>query len=163
MTNPKKRLQLFIVIAVILLAGGTAVVLTKPQNLKELETYTGILEEVEVKSIEDGAVERAIIDILSFKLNGLDIKFGIHEQYKSYDKYLQNLHVGDTVKLYYEKWRANAEGFNLYVGQIEKNGVALIDVTERNRNNKIAGFVFLSASFFFLIISSRFYVTKVRV
>ncbi len=163
MTNPKKRLQLFSIITLVLLAGGIAIILTKPQNLAKLETYEGILQEMSMRRINDGAPTPAIIDILSFKVKGLDIKFGIHEQFKSYDGYVQNLHIGDTVKVYYDKWGSNSEGFNLRIGQIEKNGVALIDVAERDDENKIAGFVFLVVGIIFLIVTIRFYLTKVRV
>jgi hypothetical protein len=149
----------------ILAAGGTALVNTKSVPLEELKNYTGTLEQVELKSIEPEMAKPndARIDVLSFTIKGLDIKFAIHEQFKSYDNYWQNLHVGDTVKVYYsDTYSLTSEGFNLDVGQIEKNGVALIDVAERDGENKIAGYVFLVVSSIFLIVGIRFYVTKVR-
>lgn len=157
MTNPKKRLQLFSIITIVLMAGGIAIILTKPQNLAELETYEGILQEMSMRRIDDGAHTPAIIDIFSFKVKGLDIKFWIHQQFASYDNYFKTLKVGDTVKVYYKDFI-----FNLHVGQIEKNGVGLIDLAEAQKENKIAGIGFLTVGIIFFIISIRFYLLKVR-
>lgn len=163
MTNPKKRLQLFIIITVALLVGGTAGIQNEPITLKGLTVYEGVLQVITMKYIDNEMHKNeAGRNIVAFTLEGLDMKFGIYDQLERYENYFAKMHVGDTLKVYYNTSWITPEGYNLGVGQIEKNGVALIDLAEQRKENNLVAYAIITVGFIFLSISCWYYLTKVR-
>ena len=78
-----------------------------------------------------------------FTLDGLDAKLGIGQNAPAdYSIYTNNLKVGDKIKVYYDPHPyLTPEGYNPYVYQLEKAGVALLDINEVNRSYKRGGYI----------------------
>jgi hypothetical protein len=81
--------------------------------------------------------------IIIFTLEGLDATLGIGQNAPAdFSIYTNSLTVGDKVKVYYDPHPyLTPEGYNPFVYQLEKDGVALLDIQELNKSYKKGGYI----------------------
>lgn len=72
----------------------------------------------------------------TFQLDNLSMPLGTHRPWDDYTKLLNEINVGDTLTVYFQKHPTHK--LNLDVYQIEKNGQVLQDYESYIRNNKKA-------------------------
>ena len=98
---------------------GTMILLGASKDVKSLDRFTGTIEKIgTAKSVGP----RRTIDVLYFKLAGLEQTLGIyHNTIEDYDRYLEELKKGDQISILFDKnGMTTSENFNLHVRQLEK-------------------------------------------
>ena len=86
--------------------------------------------------------------VLMFRIKDLPDSLGIYRRdSKKYIKFLNQMHVGDTLNLYVENWQHKSSQINTQILHLESNGKVLIHYKERRNRDLIV-------SIFLLLISS---------
>jgi hypothetical protein len=141
-STPKQRFTYYLIITAIILVVSTFIITSDDKTLDEFTVYEGKLTDVKVTSTRRD-MSQPSTPIMVFTLEGLDAKLGIQlNPPADFSIYTNNMKVGDLVKVYYDAHPyLTPEGYNPFVYQMEKDGVALVDINEGNRYYKRGGYI----------------------
>ena len=126
----------------------------KHQNIdvENLKTHTGRIE-LAGKILKKSSKTRSIVFYM--KLNSLEQKLGVYRMNGDYNSLLNNLHVGDTISVYYQEQEPT--DININVVQIIKNKSIVLDPSEYIKKESsliwiglISGTILLLISFWYL-------------
>jgi hypothetical protein len=157
-TTPKKTFTYLCVITAIIFTVATLIVTGDDETLDKYSVYEGQLTEIKVTTTRRD-IGQPSTPIMVFTIDGLDVKLGIGQNAPAdFSIYTDNLKVGDKVKVYYApRLSRTPEGYNTFVIQLEKDGVALLDINEVNRSYKRGGYVGFGIGVLALIITIIYY------
>lgn len=81
-------------------------------------------------------------NILAFKVQGLNQKFGIHRKKEvSYEKYLKKMHIGDTIHLWFSEWRVPTNDVNFQIVHMESGKETIVNIAERQQRDRIIALI----------------------
>jgi hypothetical protein len=157
-TTPKQRFAYYIAITVVIFVVSTLIVTSKDETLDEFSVYEGRLTELKVTTTRRDVGQPAT-PIMVFTVEGLNAKLGIGQNAPAdFSIYTNNLNVGDKIKVYYApRLSTTPEGYNPYVIQLEKDGVALLDINDANKSYKRGGYVGLGLGILALLGTTIYY------
>lgn len=92
----------------------------------------------------------------AFKLQGMNNPMGIQRKnFSAYDTFVKSMKIGDTITLYYEKWKLSEGSINTQVVHLENDGKILVDYKVRKRKDLLVAiilYVLCSISLGFAIV-----------
>ena len=130
------------VITLIVFVIAALIITSDDATLDKFTVYEGRLTEIKVTTTRRDMGEPST-PIMVFTMEGLDAKLGIGQNAPAdFSMYTNNLKEGDKIKVYYDPHPyLTPEGYNPFVVQLEKDGVALLDLDEINRSYKMGGYI----------------------
>lgn len=84
--------------------------------------------------------------VFYLKMNGLEKKIGVYRMFRNYDKLLQDIEVGDQLKIYYKPNENKNENINIDVIQIERGNKIIVNKSEYQTKYRILMAVGIIAS-----------------
>ena len=159
-SSPRSNFRNYIVIVLAVFAGGILLIRTQ-RTLADLDSYEGLLDEIKITSYRD--TKNRPIPLVYLTLKDLNTKFGIHENFGDLNFFTTHLKSGDKIKIYYS--HASEVSTNVidhYLAQLEKGGVALLDLQESNKENRIAGYIALAVGLIGSVLTVRYYLNSVK-
>lgn len=99
-------------------------------------------------------------NVYKFKMHGLDHGFVItRRNYSSYDTFVNNIKIGDSLSVYFEDWKHVEGQENTQVVQLEKGKLLLIDYNKRKTNDLIIAtvlyLIFIGFASFAFVLNRR--------
>jgi|GEM_PF-5796785 len=160
-TPPRTLFRRYIFLTIAVLAAGVLLVQTQ-QTLDGLNIFEGPIEEIKIIKARD--TRNRAYSIVFFRIKDLDARMGIHENFGDLNFFTNNLKPGDKVKVYFKKsfTEISTDAVDHYVYQLEKDGVAIVDLQESNKETKIAGYVLLVAGLTAIALTYRYYKRNVQ-
>jgi len=159
-SSPRSNFRNYIVIVLAFFAGGILLVRTQ-STLADFDSSEGLLDEIKITSYTD--TKNRPIPFVYLTLKDLNTKFGIHENFGDLTFFTTNLKQGDKVKIYYS--HASEISTNVidhYLAHLEKDGVALLDIQESNKENRIVGYILIAAGLIGSVLTGRYYINQVK-
>ena len=132
---------------------GTTFMTKDDATLDEFMNAKGILLS---KGITEIKASRGMIDAMCLKMQYVDRQLIYSKPNERYWEFLNQLNVGDTINVYFKPHKNSY--FEIF--QLEKGQSKLIRLDDYNRNNKIAGYMSLTAAIFmigFMIYNDKKY------
>jgi len=159
-SSPRTYFRNYVVIVLILIVGGILLIRTQ-RSLADFEFFEGLVDDIKITSFKNTRGKE--IPIVSLTMKDLKTKFGIHENFGDLNFFTTNLKSGDKVKIYYSHAsEVSTDIIDHYVVQLEKDGVALLDIQESNKENRIAGYIALAVGLIGSVLTARYYLNNVR-
>lgn len=104
--------------------------------------------------------------IFTFRLDGLDETMGIYRRkFKNYAPITDNIHIGDTLTLYYEEWKHVKGNVNTQVIHLVNGDKILVDLADRKRKDLLIAvilYILCSISLSFAWILNQKRLRKIR-
>lgn len=105
-------------------------------SLEDLNVYENVVMQRGTTSSEKDQ------KVFYFKLYGLEEKMGVYRKFKNYDNLLNNINVGDRLKIYYIPTFDKRENINIDVVQIDKNEENILSKSEYQIKYRLMMIVF---------------------
>ncbi|HTJ51197.1 MAG TPA: hypothetical protein VL443_17170 [Cyclobacteriaceae bacterium] len=158
----KKRFYKLIGLVLIWFVFGTMMLVRSNVDFDDLKAYEGRVSDIGTTVTRN--LKGQPKDILYFNLDGLKPTLGIyHNTKKDYDYYLNKIHSGDIVKVYYnENGIETSENINLHVYQLEMNNEILLSKVQLNATDRRVGLILYGVGLLFSIAPIWFYFKKIR-
>lgn len=127
-------------------------------NLDEVKQFEGVITEKGITNYQTSTSGRYKITMTNqafyLKIKGLEELLGVYNPKQMYDSLDHHLHVGDTIKVFYNHSNL-PDQLNLETFQIEKNGKLILNREDFQRRERIGfymtfigGFVLLFLTFY---------------
>ena len=120
-------------------------------NLEDFTKYENIVTEKGVGLRYEDRRNRNS-KVFYVKLNGLEKKFGVYRMFKNYDKLLQDIEIGDQLKIYYIFNENKNEIVNIDVIQIEKGNDIILNKSEYQTRYRILMIIGILASLYMILM-----------
>jgi len=158
--TPRTYFRNYVVIVLVIIAGGILLIRTQ-RTLTDFDSYEGPVDEIKITSYRD--THGKAIPIVYLTIKDLKTKFGIRENFGDLNFFTTNLKSGDKVKIYYSHAsEVSTDVIDHYLAQLEKDGVALLDLQESNKENRIAGYIALAVGLIGSVLTARYYLNNVK-
>ncbi len=97
-------------------------------NLNKVDILSGIVEDRGIDFRYDSRHRRA--KVFFVKLEGENKKLGVYRTFRNYGNLLNNIHIGDSIKVYYYDNNNLTENVNIDLIQIEKEKIIILSKNE---------------------------------
>jgi hypothetical protein len=159
-SSPRSYFRNYLVIVLIIFAGGILLIRTQ-RTLADFDSYEGLVDEIKITSYRD--THNKSIPIVYLTMKDLKTKFGIRENFGDLSFFTNNLKSGDKVKIYYSHTsEVSTSVIDHYLSQLEKGDIALLDIQESNKENRIAGYILLAVGLVGSVLTARYYINNVK-
>ena len=149
-----KRFELFFIffLSIIMILTSAGIRLNVNLNLNEVEQISGKVEKISIVSVRKGSLIFRLVgrDELHLSVFNSPYSFEVYRFPQDYSKLLNNIQVGDNVKIYFGKPGDNNSVSDVF--QIEKNGQILLAYQDYNRNLKFLSVLVLIVGIIFILI-----------
>jgi hypothetical protein len=159
-SSPRSYFRNYVVIVLIIFAVGILLIRTQ-RTLADFDSYEGLVDEIKITSYQD--THNKTIPILYLTMKDLKTKFAIRENFGDLNFFTTNLKSGDKVKIYYSHTsEVSTNVIDHYLSQLEKGGIALLDIQESNKENRIVGYILLAVGLIGSVLTTRYYMNNVK-
>jgi hypothetical protein len=100
------------------------------------------------------------VPIYAFTVDNYGKILGAFRPNKNYKFLLDNLRIGDRIKVYFKE--SNIDNININVYQIEKNGAVILDYETYGKNHRNLSYFIFPIGLLFLFISFKVLTQKIK-
>ena len=97
-------------------------------NLNKTDIISGVVEDRGIDLHHDH--KHRSTKVFFIKIKGKDKKFGVYHTFRNYENLLNNINIGDSVKVYYYDNNNLTENVNIDIVVIEKNKKIILHKSE---------------------------------
>ena len=119
-------------------------------NLNDYRTYENIVTEKGTGLRYDNRKKNS--KVFYVKIKDLDKKVGVYRMFKNYDKLLNDINIGDKLKVYYKPNNYKKENINIDVIQIEKGKNVILNKDEYQTKYRILMIMGILASLYMILM-----------
>lgn len=119
-------------------------------NLNDYRKYENIVTEKGTGLRYDNRKKNS--KVFYVKIKDLEKKIGVYRMFKNYDKLLNDIKIGDKIKIYYKPNNYKNENINIDVIQIEKGNYILLDKSEYQTKSRVLMIVGILASLYMILM-----------